>query len=208
MSIRSDVWEEVFQNAGRVFNDPHPDMPGIVRLLKDRGASRVLDLGFGTGRHVVYFAKNGFSVYGLDNSPTGLDMTAQWLEREHLSADLLLQDMREEFPWCESVFDAVISVQVLHHADIATIRRIIREIERVMKMGGFVFVTVPHLKNQASEYREIEPGTLVPLDGREKGLLHHYFTPEELRDCFRGFEVLDTHVDQVDHYCLKGFKLY
>ncbi len=206
MSRRSNAWEEVFQHEGRVFNDPHPDMPGIARLLKDRNATRVLDLGFGSGRHVVYFARNGLSVYGLDNSPTGLRMTAQWLEREHLSANLRLQDMREELPWGESFFDAIISVQVIHHTDVATIRKIIGEIERVMKTGGFVFVTVPKLKNQAREYREIEPGTFMPLDGREKGLLHHYFTPEELRDCFRGFEVLDTHVDQADHYCLKGFK--
>ena len=46
----------------------------------------------------------------------------------------------------------------------------------------------------------------MPLDGREKGLLHHFFTPEELQELFRGFNITDTHLDRGGHYCLTAVK--
>jgi hypothetical protein len=46
----------------------------------------------------------------------------------------------------------------------------------------------------------------MPLDGREKGLLHHFFTPEELQALFSGFEIKDTHLDKGQHYCLTAVK--
>ncbi|MBI1923237.1 class I SAM-dependent methyltransferase [Candidatus Poribacteria bacterium] len=73
------AWNEIFKREGKVFTKSHEDIPRIVQLLKDKGAKTVLDLGCGTGRHAVYFAQNGFSVSGLDNSPEGIEMARQWL---------------------------------------------------------------------------------------------------------------------------------
>ena len=94
----------------------------------------------------------------------------------------------------------------IHHADIQSIKLSVKEITRVLKPGGFLFVTVPKLVNQARNYRQIEPNTLVPLDGAEKGLPHHYFTPQEMREVFAEFNVTDIHVDDTNHYCLWAFK--
>jgi SAM-dependent methyltransferase len=198
----TNAWNEIFKRQGRVFTEPHKDMPGIVQLLKSRAASTVLDLGSGTGRHIVYLARNGFSVFGMDNSPEGINVTRQWLADEGLAANLQLQSMTEKLPYEDAFFDAVISVQVIHHADIATIRGIVGEISRVLKRGGFLFVTVPRLRNQAEKFEQVEPNTFIPLDGPERGLLHHYFTPEELREVFGGFDVADIHLDATHHYCL------
>jgi protein-S-isoprenylcysteine O-methyltransferase Ste14 len=103
-------------------------------------------------------------------------------------------------------------VQVIHHADIATIRQIIQEITRVLKPGGLLFVTVPRLDEGGphawwgTDFEQVEPHTFLPLDGPERGLLHHYFTPEELHRVFGGFDITDMHVDSVDHHCVLGFK--
>jgi len=206
VSQSTNAWDDIFAQRGRVFTEPHEDMPGIVHLLKDRGASTVLDLGSGTGRHVVYLAKNGFSVFGLDNSPEGMKVTRQWLADEGLAADLRLQTMVERFSYEDAFFDAVMSVQVIHHADIATIRRIVEEVSRVLKRRGFLFITVPQLRNQGETFEQIEPNTYVPLDGPERGLPHHYFTPRELREVFGGYDIHDIHLDAWDHYCLWAFK--
>ena len=206
MSQPTNAWNEIFKQHGKVFTQPHEDMTGIVQLLKNKGADTILDLGSGTGRHVVYLAQSGFSVFGLDNSPEGIAITRRWLAEEGLEADLQLQSMVEKLPYGDAFFDAVISIQVIHHADIGTIRSIVQEITRVLKKGGFLFVTVPKLKNQGETFEQIEPHTLVPLDGPEKGLPHHYFTPEELREVFGDFEVTDIHLDTADHYCLSAFR--
>ncbi|MBU0982128.1 class I SAM-dependent methyltransferase [Patescibacteria group bacterium] len=201
------AWEKIFQKDGKVFIEPHKYMGKIVEVLKKKGAKNILDLGCGSGRHTIFLVKKGFSVFGLDNSSTGLDMTREWLFEEKLSAELRQQEMTEKFPWNNNFFDAVISVQVIHHADIATIKKIISEIERVLKKDGFLFVTVPKLKNQAKKYKKIEPNTYTPLDGPEKGLPHHYFTETELENFFLNFKILSIEQDDCDHYCLTAIKL-
>jgi ubiquinone/menaquinone biosynthesis C-methylase UbiE len=207
MKTDSVVWEKIFQQQGKVFMEPHWDFPRVIKQLKEIKAEKVLDLGSGTGRHVINLAQNGFHVYGLDNSKTGIHTTKLWLKKEKLTAELVIQEMSEKFPWEDSFFDAIVSVQVIHHADIATIKKIIAEMERVLKKDGLIFVTVPKLKNQATKYKEIEPDTHVPLDGLEKGLPHHYFNPRELNDFFQNFEIADIHPDQTNHYCLTAYKL-
>lgn len=206
MPQSNNAWEGVFKQRGRVFIEPHEDMPRIVQLLKDRDARTILDLGSGTGRHVVYLARSGFSAFGLDNSPEGINLTRQWLSDEGLDADVQLQSMTEKLPYEDAFFDAVICVQVIHHADIATIRKVVQEITRVLKRSGFLFVTVPKLKNQAKTFEQVEPNTFIPSDGPEKGLPHHYFTPEELREVFGSFDIWDIHLDTVNHYCLSAIR--
>jgi SAM-dependent methyltransferase len=206
VSQSTNAWDEFYKQRGRVFTEPHEDMPGIVRLLNDRGMSTILDLGSGTGRHVVYLAKSGFSVCGLDNSPEGIHITRQWLDDDGLDAHLQLQSMMEKLPYEDAFFDAVISVQVIHHADRAAIRDVVQEITRVLKRGGFLFITVPKLRNQGTRFRQLEPNTFVPLDGPERGLPHHYFTPDELREVFDDYNIVDIHLDTVNHYCLSAFK--
>jgi SAM-dependent methyltransferase len=199
-------WDTIFRRQGRVFTEPHWDMPKVVRCLKESGSETVLDLGCGTGRHVVYLAHHGFSVYGLDNSPKAIKMTAEWLAQESLRADLQIQEMTETFPYEDRFFDAIVSIQVIHHADTASIKQIISEIERVLKPGGLLFVTVPKQRNQGKRFRQIEPNTFIPLDGDERGLPHHFFTPQELGTLLTHFEIADIHLDPIDHYCLSAYK--
>ena len=206
MSPPKNPWDKVFKEHGAFFEEPHEDMEHIVLLLADKKARRILDLGCGSGRHVVYLARNRFSVYGLDSSPEGIRMTRARLKDEGLKADLRLQSMTKPLPFKDSFFDAVISVQVIHHATLAEIRKVVKEIARVRKKDGVVFVTVPKLSNQAEAFQEIEPGTFIPLDGLEKGLPHHFFTLEELRELFKDFEITDIHLDSAEHYCLSSIR--
>lgn len=201
-----NAWDNIFSEHGRVFTEPHEDIARISELLRGLGAERVLDLGSGTGRHVVHLARLGFSVYGLDESPEATRLAREWLASEGLGADLQVRSMFDPFPYADGLFDAVISVQVIHHARLAQIRRLVREVNRVLQPGGLVFVTVPSLRNQGSAFEEIEPGTFLPLDGPEKGLPHHFFTVDGFRELFAAFDVEDVHLDSHDHYCLSGFK--
>lgn len=207
MNRNTNAWEKIFQKKGKVFTEPHEYMKKVVQTFKKQGVRKVLDLGSGSGRHIIYFAKNSFLVYGLDNSLSGLDMTKKWLNEEGLNAELVEQEMSDRFPWKAGFFDAVISIQVIHHADITAIKKIISEIERVLKKNGFIFITVPKLKNQGKNFKQIEPNTYIPLDGHEKGLPHHYFTTKELKDFFSNFNIVDIHIDKENHYCLAAFKL-
>jgi len=206
MKITKTAWDRRFKKEGRIFEEPHEDLPRIAGLLKRQGAKRLLDLGSGTGRHMVYLAKCGFSVFGLDISPTGISMAKSWLSSEGLTADLQQQDMTDAFPYEKEFFDGTISIQVIHHGLSYAIQKTIAEMERVLKKGGFIFITVPRERNQGTEFKQVEPSTFIPLDGPEKGLPHHYFTTATLEKFFSAFRITDIHLDSTGHYCLSGFK--
>ena len=54
---------------------------------------RLIDLGCGTGRHVVQFAQRRFDVVGVDLSDAMLAMTERKLERRQLTATLVKADI-------------------------------------------------------------------------------------------------------------------
>ncbi|MBW2992999.1 class I SAM-dependent methyltransferase, partial [Candidatus Woesearchaeota archaeon] len=135
------TWESIFKSHGRVFFKPQEDMSKIIRLLRKEGVKRVLDLGCGTGRHTVMLAEAGFDVYGTDISKEGLNLTRKWLKESNLKAKLKQSSCYKKFPFKNKFFDAIISIQVIHHAKIKTIRYCISEIERVLKPGGMIFIT-------------------------------------------------------------------
>jgi tellurite methyltransferase len=107
------AWNTVFQQEGKVFTTPHEDMRQFVEAVRHHNGQNVLDVGCGSGRHVVYLARHGFSVYGLDNAPEGLNITRQWLQQEGLSADLRHHQMTDPLPYPDATFDAVVSIQVI-----------------------------------------------------------------------------------------------
>ena len=186
-------WQKIFKREGRVFHKPHKDISQFIEILRQIGAENVLDLGCGTGRHTIALARSGFRVYGIDISEEGIRQTKEWLRQENLEAALEVRDIYKRLPYKENFFDGVISTAVLHHARISKIKKLIIELERVMKPNGVLMIEVPKEKHAHEIHKEIEPGTFVPLVGPEKGLPHHVFTEEELKEFFHNFEILDVH---------------
>lgn len=203
-------WDQIFQEKGHVFTEPHPEMEGLVKLFHDASVKNILDVGCGTGRHLVYLAKHGFTMFGFDVSEHAIQMARKWLHEEGLSADLLQHGMESIFPYADNTFDAIISVQVIHHNRIREIRNAVAEIERVLSPRGYVFITVPILSQGPIDpeddwhLNEIEPGTYIPQRGPESGVYHHYFTEEELLELFSSFRVIKLTIDEIGHRCLLG----
>lgn len=205
-----DIWNSIFTKKGKVFIEPHPEMEKIVEIFHERKFRKILDLGCGTGRHLVYFSKHGFEVYGLDSAPKGLEIAQQWLIKENLKAKLTQHRIENQFPFEDNFFDVIISIQVIHHNLMKDILFTIKEIKRVLKKGGYIFITFPIL-NQGTkidkwELKEIEKGTYIPLTGPEKDLPHHFFTIEEIYEVFRSFNLLEVYTDKSKHRAILGVK--
>lgn len=190
-------WELIFQNDPLFHLEPRPRAVQFTNQILDQRLSSVLDLGCGGGRHVIHMARQGLHVTGMDNAPTALKMTRQWLGEDRLDAALVLADMRQPLPFADGAFDAVLSSDVIHHALLDTVMETAREIERLVRPAGMIQLSVPlrrdHLKD-SREFDEIETNTFVPTVGMEKGLPHHFFTPDEFRAIFPGFQVMELEV--------------
>jgi len=202
-------WDKTFKEKGKVFIKPEKEIPKVAKFFKKAGVKKILDLGCGSGRHLVYFAKRNFDIYGIDIAKEGLKIAKEWLEREKLKVNLKIGDMHKRLPYKDNFFDAVISIRVLNHGKIGEIRKTIREIKRILKSKGLIFVTVhKHLpkkkipKDKLYGIKYIAPRTFVLLGGPEKGMIHYRFNAKTLKKEFKDFQILDFQISPKSYYCL------
>ncbi|MDD5145239.1 MAG: class I SAM-dependent methyltransferase [Candidatus Pacebacteria bacterium] len=212
-------WNKIFKKEGKVFLEHQEDMPRIAKVFKEKGVKKILDLGCGSGRHTVYLARLGFDVYGIDIASDGMKLAKVWLRKEKLKANSKIGNIYKKLPYTNNFFDAVISTQTIHHEKIENIRKTIREVERILRPGGLIFVSVRKRKLgknwksgviiekyglQRSRYKVIGPRTYVPIERGEKGLIHYLFNKEIIKKEFKNFSPR-IWVDQDGrHYCFLG----
>jgi len=189
---------------------PQEDMPKVTELFKDRGVRKVLDLGCGSGRHLVYLAEQGFEVFGIDIAQRATELAANWLKEKGLWAELRAGSVFERLPYEDNFFDAIISVRVINHGRIEDIRSAIKETQRVLKSKGLIFVEVrkerkvKESKRQSTRSKIIDSRTVISMTGREKGVIHYMFNKAILIKEFRSFRILDFWDTSEGYYCLTG----
>lgn len=130
------------------------------------GAS-VLDLGCGTGGHVVPLALRGYAMTGVDRSAAMIDRAAAKVAEEGVGADLVVGDIRTVA--FERVFDAVISMFAvvsyqLTDADAAAVFATAR---RHLRPGGVFVFDVWHGPAVLSQRPEVKTKTVAAADGDE-----------------------------------------
>lgn len=183
------VWNELFTQEEFRWKEPHEQVVALAALLKARGARRVLDLGCGAGRHLVFLARAGFEMYGMDIAENGLAHAREWLTREKLTAELAKSDM-SEIPYPDEFFDAVVCLYVIYHQKLEGIQRSITEIHRALKPGGLALVSL--LSTRGYRHRqgeEIGPNTFITNVGPDQGIPHHFSDLCEIEILFDQFAV-------------------
>ncbi len=198
-----EQWDDVYRGM-EAPPEIDENMPRILEFFKERKITTVLDLGCGSGRHTIYLMQHGFKVSGIDISTEGIKKAETFCLQKNLRAALAVGSIHERLPYSDSTFDSIISIRVIHHGRIEAIRKTISEMERVLKPGGLLFVTVRRRARRRRSSVEIAPRTYVPQDGIEKGVVHYLFNKKLLQREFRNFKILDFWVDKDSYYCLLG----
>jgi SAM-dependent methyltransferase len=186
-------WDEIWKTEeGRSWwLEPESFVVGVLPTFKKERLEKVLDLGFGLGRHSILLAKEGFEVYGIDTSPAGLQFALQWAEPEGVTLDLALGDM-SQLPYTSDFFDLILAWNVIYHGTVEYIQRTVAEVERCLRPGGYLLCSLISTRNdQYGLGEEIENGTYVISDHEEKSYPHHYFDREEIETLLGGFTLLE-----------------
>ena len=143
------VWEQIFasQAWGRY---PGEDVIRFVArnfyATPDRASVRFLEVGFGTGTNLWFLAREGFSANGIEGSTVAEAIPRERLDNECPGwsaaprySELIVGDMMK-LPWPDTTFDALIDSEAVYCNDFEESCRIYREMHRVTKPGGKLFV--------------------------------------------------------------------
>lgn len=188
--VHSKGWD--WENAEQsVWLKPAEDSYYLANKWKEAGRTSVLDLGTGLGRHAIYFAKCGFQVSALDISEYGIRHLKSWAENEMLSIPAEVGDMLS-LPYPDRSFDCVFAYHVISHCDTVGIKRIIAEIQRVLKPNGEVFLTFS--SKEAADFKEAsdkfdENTVICQKEGPEKGVPHFYANLQDVLEMLSGFNI-------------------
>jgi SAM-dependent methyltransferase len=190
-------WDKYWRDeayVSRNWLDPDPDVVRLNQFMKDHQVRRVLDLGCGVGRHLVYLSSQGFEMHGLDLSPAGVERCRKELAQHQRQATVQVADMFA-IPYPDQWFDWVLTVQVIYHTTAAALQQAIQHVHDKLKPGGFFYVTFPPVDNISPDSgQEVEPRTYLKEEDGEP-LLHHYVIAEEIDTLMHGFTLLEKRLE-------------
>jgi SAM-dependent methyltransferase len=146
------------------------------QLLKGRlpPGTRVLDAGCGAGRNLVYFLREGYEVFGVDQSAEAISRVrglAASLNPTLPAGNFILATV-EEMPFPDDHFGAVISSAVLHFArNAAHFRAMLGETWRVVAPGGLFFARLASSIGIENLIEPLGDGRYLLPDGSERFLV-------------------------------------
>ena len=190
-------WDKYWRDdayVARNWLEPDPDIVRLSAVMQAHKVEKVLDLGCGVGRHLVYLSRQGFEVHGLDISSAGVERCQKELAQHQLQATVQVADMLA-IPYPSQFFDWILSVQVIYHTTASSLKQVIQQVRDKLKPGGFFYVTFPPVDNIGPDSgQEIEPRTYLKEEDGEP-ILHHYVVSEEIDELMQGFTMLEKRLE-------------
>jgi 2-polyprenyl-3-methyl-5-hydroxy-6-metoxy-1,4-benzoquinol methylase len=187
-SASAELWAEVLLSERQLELDRAKFEQIAEELEPFRGDGRLLDVGCSIGLFLDVARARGFEGVGIEFGERAL---------RHARGELGLEVL--DVPLAEAGFDAesfdvVTVLSVLEHTNDP--RAMLREVARVLKPGGALYVIVPNLESLACRVLHERAAT---FDGRNHLV---YFSPRTLEDALgrEGFAArhVSTHVGSLD----------
>ncbi|MFZ3077876.1 MAG: class I SAM-dependent methyltransferase [Candidatus Aenigmatarchaeota archaeon] len=148
----SEYWDEAYKKGVHWEEGHSKGAEEFSEMLKPK--SSVLDIGCGSGRDCIFFAKKGFDVAGVDISEEAIKKAKQTAGKEGLKIRFELMSA-EKLSYGDESFDGVYSNSALHFTDL---KRSSEEIFRVLKKNGVCLLSIvltttyPHTNEVIKKY--------------------------------------------------------
>jgi len=109
----------------------------LLKYLPKEG--RILEAGCGLGRWLIYLSKKGYNIEGIELNKDAVKRITAFDKNLQVTAGNVLK-----MPYEDSSFNAIISLGVIEHFEEGP-QKALKEMYRVLKPGGILFVAVPYL---------------------------------------------------------------
>ncbi len=175
-----------------------------LKILHHLKGSKILELGAGTARYGIFFAKLGFDYTGIDITPKMLEVAKEKAKKEGLHLKLLEMDAHE-LGFKDNTFNSVFCDRTIKFFQEPV--KALKEAYRVLKPKGRMIVNAETPKMEATYWANYPPiahmlekmglyakiGHFPSKLNEPMGIARYYFK-EEIADMFKatGFDVIAT----------------
>ena len=200
MKKQKEQWNNSYSNKDNFVFYPHEEVIRFVSkyIRKRVGLSefkdvhscsyspKILDLGCGIGRHVIYAYDMRLEGYGIDLSELAVKMAQQWLQKRKVldfAEKIKVGDVCT-LPWGDNYFDYVVSHGVLDSMYFENARQAVKEVHRVMVEDGFFYCDLVS-GDDSLHSREFDGEEIVATQ-HERGTVQSYYNYSKINSLFEG----------------------
>ena len=124
---------------------------------KAREETRILEIACGTASNILFAARMGFQVTGLDASPRAVALAKEFFSQAGLSGRIDQGDFTS-LPYADGTFDMVIDRCGISHTGFDVAAQALGEVARVLRPGG-VFFWIPFSDRHSSAASGVQGDT-------------------------------------------------
>ena len=153
--------------------------------------SNILDVGCGTGNHLIKLAENfpDGSYYGIDISSGSIDEAKRKAAQKNLRINFICGDASDTKVLPNNFFDIIISIYSLYYVEDA--QKTLAAMKSKLKMGGKIAVMSPYKRNNEEWYGFLSPFIKIP--GKIEWIADNFMDNEVLPFAKRNFKKVETH---------------
>jgi len=153
----------------------HFIMPYTMEQLKDVSGKKILDIGCGDGGYSRALAHNGATLTSVDCSSDSIDFAKQKAIEKGLNITHHVRNSNDLYDIDDSTFDIVLCSMML--MDCEDFDGTVREIKRVLKKNGKIFISVLHPCFNGKEIRWSKDD-----EGNTEVKVKDYYSPNTWED--------------------------
>ncbi len=193
-------WDNLIKSGKYSLSRPDPWVVQKLREFRKTDGGAYLDLGCGLGRHLEPLVSEPGISLGLDCALSAVQATCKSIGRKSTA----VQASMTEMPFKDCVFGTILAWRAIYLLQNAQIDASISEVFRVLRTGGHFLCSIRSTTNTLyfvgrEKGKEIEPGTFRFPEDEFKGAVYHFFSDDEIRSRFKGFEIHDLHNRELTH---------
>ncbi len=157
-----------------------------IQAIMTKG-SKAMELGCGAGNYVIYFAKMGYEMTGVDISGNAIDIAKRSAASAGVTCRFSVADVLGDLEEIKEPFDVVYDWELLHHIFPEDRGKYIQNVHRMLKDRGWYLSVCFSEENShfggTGKYRETPLGTVLYFSSESEleSLFREYFAIQDLR---------------------------
>lgn len=189
-----EYWNNIYSNI----RDKKPMydlwLDKYSEILEKSRDTEIIDLGCGSGNDSIYLSERNYKVISCDYSIEALDIVKRYIK----NSNRVHMDLTKEFSFENAAAEVIIADLSLHYFDDNTTKKILNEIKRVLKSGGYLIArlnTINDLNFNAGNGKEIERHFYLTKDGYKR-----FFDYDDVKKYFGVFDIQSVEETVMNRY--------